>query len=101
MNARQTAGRTAGDWQMMELPGPQSDIICQEETGKRICEFPYGFDGEDGANAAFIVTACNAHDELVAALKAALPYLDESDSVYASQDLADLARDALAKCGAL
>ena len=27
-------------------------------------------------NAAFIVTACNVHDELVAALAAALPFID-------------------------
>jgi hypothetical protein len=57
------------------------------------------------ANAAFIVRACNAHDDLVKALQSALPYMKyprtASDALVRAHDAAiEAARDALAKAGA-
>ena len=37
------------------------------------------FDEANEANAAFIITACNSHDELLAELKLALRYLEHPD----------------------
>ena len=37
------------------------------------------FDTANEANAAFIITACNSHDELLAELKLALRYLEHPD----------------------
>jgi hypothetical protein len=56
-------------------------------------------------NAEFIVSACNAHDELVAAIKAVIKY-DESDDADGVAmmlnyvDALDKCRAALAKAGA-
>ena len=63
---------TAGPWETMEMPGPQSDIVCQAETGQRVCEFPYGLsDGEDAANARLIAAA----PDLLEALERTLSWL--------------------------
>lgn len=51
--------------------------------------------GDVSANAAFIVRACNAHDELVAALRD-IARTDRTTKTSAA-DLADIARAALAK----
>ncbi len=58
-------------------------FIESEESGnthkQHVAKLGYAYDkqGKDQreANAAFIVTACNAHDELVGALEQALPVL--------------------------
>lgn len=62
-------------WAEQEMPHGRNDRITADDgEGTVICEFPYGLD----ANAAFIVQACNAHDDLVAALTATLPALEKS-----------------------
>lgn len=60
--------------------------------------------GTREANAAFIVRAVNAHDDLVAALEAAVRYVDDvseatifGDNDHADYDLLDELRTALAK----
>ncbi len=72
--------------------------IRQEETGRSICEFPYDWP-EDKFNAAFIVRACNAHDELVAALESIAEGCSfPADDVQKA--IRDRARTALAKASA-
>jgi len=49
------------------------------------------------ANAAFIVKACNLHDELVAALRAALPHLIEHHQDAGAYTASKLVEAAIAK----
>ena len=55
----------------------------------------------DGAlsneNAAFIVRACNAHDDLVAAVEELLEHLADNDPELSGSPLCGMARAALAK----
>lgn len=81
----------------MDVVSPSEMIVvgclqwCGEDRG-----------GEGEANAAFIVKACNAHDELVAALRDVVDTCDSGDYYGApSAGAMQLARDALAKVGAL
>jgi hypothetical protein len=46
------------------------------------------YDDETEANAAFIVTACNSHDELLEACKEALKQLSERGHLYHEEQLA-------------
>ena len=56
----------------------------------RMVRGPVGADGEDRANAAFIVRACNAHDDLLAAAKMAVKregdYLGALDAAIAKAE---------------
>lgn len=64
MNAK----HTPTPWIEQEMPPRCNDRITADDgEGTTICELPYGLD----ANTAFIVRACNTHDDLVAALKEA------------------------------
>lgn len=60
------AQHTPTPWIEQEMPiGCNDRITADDGEGTTVCEFPYGLD----ANAAFIVRACNAHEELIAALR--------------------------------
>lgn len=57
-----------------------SDVVIievQDRNGKSIIKWG-GFDGQKNrdANAAFIVRACNSHDDLLAALRLCLPVME-------------------------
>lgn len=74
----QEAGRTPGPW--IALPpaawaGLDDDWVI---LGVAVC----GHGELSAANAAFIVRACNAHDDLVAALRAWLAYAEEKLSDF-------------------
>jgi hypothetical protein len=87
---------TPGPWEIIAMPDGQSDIIGVAETGERICEFPYGFtDEKEAADAAFIVRACNAHDELLAVAQMALDLCANMN--WNDDALARNARAAIAK----
>lgn len=63
-------------WITQEMPSRCNDRITADDgEGTTICEFPYGLD----ANAAFIVKAANAHDDLVEALRAIASGTSETD----------------------
>lgn len=50
---------------------PQDSVtVCNDETGKKVCDTSWGVTGakEALANAAFIVKACNCHEALLKAL---------------------------------
>lgn len=74
---------------------------CSEEEGvndERICEFPFGLETPaEKERAAFIVKAVNAHDDLVAALKATDHYLIRGGDPL---KLSGIVAAALAKAGA-
>ena len=79
-------------WQGDQITGAGSTGISQDEAE---------------ANAAFIVRACNAHDDLVKALKNLLDYADGMHRAQAHEEGHDIdyetfpeARAALAKAGA-
>jgi hypothetical protein len=71
---------TPGPWRAFANGGDDTDprklIICAkggfDNDWHMIAQADYGFpnDGDPEANAAFIVRACNAHDDMLAALKA-------------------------------
>jgi hypothetical protein len=100
-----------GGAQIATVLGPD-DFLCRDDDDDEV------FEEECEANAAFIVRACNAHDDLVAALKSALAYVDaeamlKDDDLHVSSvkcmDLRDgvvrqfdceAARATLAKAGA-
>ena len=91
---------TAGDWFMSEEPGGCNDCIRQEETGRLICEFPYGFDGEDGTNARLISAAPELLDKLSSVADAldrmAFAFFDvEHNGMDGSGDHAETYRRAL------
>lgn len=65
-------------------PDAKENVIC-DLVGRNS---RYKFTAEDDANAAFIVTACNAHDALVAALTEAIQLIriwhgEEAWDIYA------------------
>lgn len=79
----------------------QSDCIL--DNGGNVIVSPYESEhniDNDTANAAFIVKAVNAHDDLVAALKALTGHKAYYEGMMFSER-AKMARDALAKAGAL
>jgi hypothetical protein len=65
-----TATHTPTPWAELEMPGRSDRIVRDDEDCSLVCEFSYGLN----ADSAFIVRACNAHDDLVAALKRADNY---------------------------
>lgn len=77
------SARTPGPWYADgELVRTHADSHYKAPEVKWVAEcggtFGAGFKaGERTANAAFIVTACNAHDELVAALQGLIDHRDE------------------------
>jgi hypothetical protein len=79
----------------MEMPvGHSDEIVADDGSGRMICEFPYGLD----ADSAFIVSAVNAHDELVAALRDVLRIATAaSNGITGNQPRLERARVALAK----
>jgi hypothetical protein len=93
---------TPTPWVEQDMPAGCNDRITADDgKGTTICEFPYGLD----ANAAFIVRACNAHHELVAALKDMRSRFAKCASATGSDDWAivgacEKADAALAKAGA-
>lgn len=81
-----------------------------EETGEGILDVGFGVwrsPDEAKENAAFIVKACNLHEELVDALKRihnrSLPFFDDDDKERRRQlsHVKSIAEIALAKAGAL
>jgi hypothetical protein len=58
-------------------PGPWSTSgrTIVDKTGRSICNNGNSSTGDEPANAAFIVRACNSHYELLAALEACTRYL--------------------------
>jgi hypothetical protein len=64
-----TQARTPGRWHI-DRQSPHSPICIKPYPGRIVCDID-GADGEAEANAAFIVRACNAHDDLVGALQIA------------------------------
>lgn len=82
--------RTAGKWKL----SPTDDTCIIDAERNVVAEISGDYNSPDTwplmeANARFIVTACNAHDELVAALRAVVEHNDTR-----------LARAALAKLDA-
>lgn len=66
-DSQQTKARTAGPWILAE-----ATVITSIGGANQIAIFGYGkfkTADEAAANAAFVVQACNAHDDLVAALE--------------------------------
>jgi hypothetical protein len=64
-----TQARTPGRWHI-DRQSPYSPMCIKPYPGRIVCDID-GTDGEAEANAAFIVRACNAHQELVGALQLA------------------------------
>lgn len=100
-NHTPTPWHIAGDDNIIHIKA-QETLIC-ELTSR---ESEMGFDYEcplkvTKKNAAFIVRACNAHDELVEALKKARDYIEgeliENALVGGSQTLGSFLEAALAK----
>lgn len=86
------AQHTPTPWTEQDMPrGCNDRITADDGEGKTICEFPYGLN----ADSAFIVKACNAHDDLVHALQA----IANGDGIYGAQanEYKQIARAALAK----
>jgi hypothetical protein len=91
-----TATHTPTPWAELEMPGRSDRIVRDDEDCSLVCEFSYGLN----ADSAFIVRACNAHDDLVAALRLIAEFpAPEQDSLPAA-NMRELARAALAKVGA-
>lgn len=76
-------------WKVSEVSGWPSDI-CDADGELLATAYPMTIGGEDAgeANAAFIVRACNAHDQLVAALKLLCDTIDahEIESLSCDRD---------------
>lgn len=68
-----TAGRTKGPWRLpRDSEAPDAMLVCDAEGGSIADTSPPGpwmTVAEAKANAAFIVQACNSHDDLVKALE--------------------------------
>lgn len=92
--ATKQAQRTPGPWSMEYVPSKRRGLcIRSDAVNVDICQ-RISFE----PNAAFIVRACNSHDDLLAALKAASPFV--SAQAYSHPDARptiDLIRAAIAK----
>jgi len=82
----------------------QKKYIIQDSVGNVIVSTPENYDGEKHkANADFIVRACNSHDDLVAACKEALLWIDMRTRTQCKSDthneILALLQQALAKAG--
>lgn len=93
--------RTVGPWKAIEVRtsvGRAFRIGSGEmlKAGKGCCiiydDYPGNPDNERAANARFIVTACNAHDELVAALRLIDRILDGAAKTGQAPRLSELNR---------
>ena len=102
MTNTKQAQRTPGPWQYVIGQSGTRGLICTT-TGETVVNIHAPAQIE--ANAAFIVRACNAHDDLLAALKyiATRKYndrgYDENMRPFIC-DLQETARDAIAKAEA-
>lgn len=98
--------RTPGPWEALPQNGAGPMLVHRYATGQQMKPTALRLIAhllergsslsEDQANATFIVTACNAHDELVAALRHAVEVHGEPDGSHDFQWVKD-ARAALAK----
>lgn len=77
-----TTNHTPTPWRVNTFNGDRQEVL--DANGNNACV---------KANAAFIVRACNAHDELVAALE----LIDHPNAVRTIEDAKRVARAALAK----
>lgn len=70
--------RTPGPWavQPLDTYGGPGLTITGGADEVLVATIGLPFDAEDSANFAFIVTACNAHDDLVAALNECSEWLE-------------------------
>lgn len=93
---------------VQHTPGPWSakDSVNVYHEGRHIADCGCHTEGvplhiglENAANAAFIVRACNAHDELVEALTLCLSALDEYAGRSGALEERRLARAAIKKAG--
>jgi hypothetical protein len=76
-----TATHTSTPWKCRNQRGPIREAI--DIGGEQLTCTAYGMDPQHTeANASFIVRACNAHDELVAALEDALDRLASVDRMF-------------------
>lgn len=89
---------TLGPWFLSPLVSREgfrindSEGYCVAETDGR------SGDGEEEANAQFIVKACNAHDEMQAALKLALDEIHHPGAArFNDRDIDEVIRAAIAK----
>ena len=71
---------TPGPW---EIGGAWQCKIHESATQKVICSLPLD---DDLANAAFIVRACNNHDDLLIALRQLVNYNDADPNLYDGDD---------------
>lgn len=92
--------RTPGPWYVRTLPDGSGAFIEAKAPGRpynqEILADDYWEEFSKAADAAFIVKACNAHDELVAALRECVKRLDETDG-DGPRHAPEFARAALAK----
>ena len=106
--AGEQQGRTAGPWKFDDTPGCRQIKGGKHEPHKKqsqykeiACTVGLYDDGEDRANAAFIVTACNSYDsnmETIARLTEALEGLIAAEERFEDDtgiELDDLITDAL------
>lgn len=81
---KHAAIRTPGEWDVFEGYDGHQTIATMRSTNRTVSIVaprhaePCGHQATD-ANAAFIVRACNAHDDLVAALQAWVAWFDRLD----------------------
>lgn len=99
-HAQVAQGHTPGPWSFHTQPFGDRisgglDHSIQSEHGVVMLIVPPGIvTDEFEANAAFIVRACNAHDDMLAALKTALHAMQHSNCDSQAEDVV---RDAIAK----
>lgn len=78
------------------------DVLASEEPEDLIATFWHANDGKAVENAEFVVRACNAHDDLVAALSVMVERMERTgrESNLLDKAIADQSRAALAKAEA-
>ena len=89
-DTKASASRTPGPWLYGELSesiiGPRAAPVCDFDNARDTFSVP---ETEIAANAAFIVRACNAHDELVAALREIIAAFDGDTECTEILDMID------------
>lgn len=85
-----------GNYHWISRSSNEEDRVCLVET---FAPTDGDMEAVGKANAAFIVRACNSHDELVAALELALSHMPDNERLYYGKDNGDLdtVKQALAK----
>lgn len=98
MKTEERVAHTPGEWELVDVggmsPKGDTDLSYQVVGEEYVCDLIFGsFRKEQTkelsqaeANAAFIVTACNAHEALVDALRAAMDSLLTYDGLATDPD---------------